>query len=281
MIKIGNANIPQIKIGETQIKKVCCGEDIVWKKVNIFRGETINPNTTFDIRINKDEIATITSGDDCKWAYEYDGDITSIYRIFAPYWNIAYENTHKVIDMTFVDLSKLTKGEDASQGAFSKMKSVQTIILNGDVLLATNSGSIFQNCTGLKNIDGNYYFRRKDQTPKLLGYWDAMYDSCGSLEIIDLSGITDFNPQNTINIFRACRSLSTIYPPQRIYSGFDISYSPITLQSAIAVLNSLQEVQTEQTITFSSHTSALIMADDNAMEKVVEIADLGWNVTLN
>lgn len=61
------------------------------------------------------------------------------------------------------------------------------------------------------------------------------------------------------------------------YAGLE-NFSAV---SACAVLDALQPVTTAQTITFSSYTSALIMDDDTAMEKVMSAMEMGWDIVFN
>lgn len=66
-----------------------------------------------------------------------------------------------------------------------------------------------------------------------------------------------------------------------INQSFDFSLIDFSLKNAIKILDALQPVATAQTITFSSYTSALIMDDDTAMEKVMSAMEIGWNIVLN
>lgn len=62
----------------------------------------------------------------------------------------------------------------------------------------------------------------------------------------------------------------------------DFSDENLSLVSAMSVLDALQSpVGGSQTITFSSATSELLLEDDNAIAKIEDLADIGWNIVLN
>lgn len=65
-----------------------------------------------------------------------------------------------------------------------------------------------------------------------------------------------------------------------IYESLSLAQSPLTLQSAIGILTNLQQV-TNETLTFSATTSALIQADTTAMNLVAQAQSYGWTITFN
>lgn len=67
-----------------------------------------------------------------------------------------------------------------------------------------------------------------------------------------------------------------------IENSISFSQSPLTLQSAINILNALQDLQGgSATITFSSTTSALVQEDTAAMNLVAQAQSFGWTITFN
>lgn len=106
------------------------------------------------------------------------------------------------------------------------------------------------------------------------------FNRCLSLESINISNVI-FDGQ-FFYAFQRCEILKNIIAEgANILKTIEFQDSPLTLQSAINVLDALQPVTTVQTITFSSYTSALIMDDDTAMEKVMSAMGIGWNIILN
>lgn len=58
----------------------------------------------------------------------------------------------------------------------------------------------------------------------------------------------------------------------------DFSSENLSLVSACAVLDALQEITTAQTITFSAYTTSLINASNNALAKVYDTVQKGWTI---
>lgn len=89
------------------------------------------------------------------------------------------------------------------------------------------------------------------------------------------------------NMFRNCTALTTILSCGNIGEiTYPLSFanSPLTLQSAITVLNALQDVTSYggATLTFSSTTKGYINNDATALALVANaVNNLGWTIALN
>lgn len=96
-----------------------------------------------------------------------------------------------------------------------------------------------------------------------------------SIKLPSITNTTD------VNATFANATLLTDVDATFIENSLNMRYSPLTLQSAINVLNALQDVTSYggKTLTFSSSTIALIYNDPTAMSLVDQAQDYGWNVT--
>lgn len=89
----------------------------------------------------------------------------------------------------------------------------------------------------------------------------------------------------TLNSSNSCGATKQLTDVEASYieSSMSFSLSPLTLQSAINILNALQDVTSYggATLTFSSSTSVLVQADTDAMNLVAQAQSLGWTITFN
>ena len=137
--------------------------------------------------------------------------------------------------------------------------------------------------TGGETTGGQYMFhsqsnlRYVDIAPvTFTSYYNYLFSNCTNLiRIKNLPGLASTATANSP--FVGCTSLTTIDASGPISKTLSFADSPLTLDSAKVILNALQIV-TSETLTFSSATCALIQADNDAKQLVVEAIAKGWNV---
>lgn len=258
-IKLGESNISKIMLGDTPINKVMLGDRLVWDGKRRIFGKC-DPNTTFIIRLNGSSIS-VTSDKNGDWVYYTDGiKITSITAFHNGNANLKY------VDFSYCDLSLCR--------AFSQ-------------ILGTNGANINCDIRGLKinpnieNLNMRYFLYRTGvrevgdlSNIKNADLVDAFYSN-GKLTKIE--GLPEMILNNT-NVLHLCENLTTINKSGKIYKGFKLESSPLTLESAIVILDALQPVSTTQTITFSAYTTSLINASNNALAKVYDAVQKGWTI---
>lgn len=289
-IKIGDTEIKAIKFGDTPINKVMLGDRLVWESYsgNIFKGIARNANDTFDIYIN-DGTISVTSDENKKWQYRTTTPLTSL-RILLK-GNKTYS----------VDLSHInTENVKSFYAVFDECYNIHEIKgINGWNTKNVTEMSYFAN--SCKELVGEFDLSRWD-TGRVRGFrsfmsncrrvstvgdisrWDMssaneiryMFKQCMQLDNIGIPTIKE--GLDTSDIFYECKSLSNIINCANIYSSLSFSYSPLTLQSAIKILDALQPVSTPQTITFSAYTTTLINESDVALGKVFDAIRKGWSI---
>jgi hypothetical protein len=194
-----------------------------------------------------------------------------------------------------------------------------TQITNVDLTLpnATDASSMFQHCPNLNNVVVNlpkatsfsYTFgsvtakKIKIIAPSAISFFCVTRWSKGieEIEIVGTENVTSWNlafdscpvvtikgeliiKGNTKDAFIACYKLKNI-SPKSIEVGVSFSYSPLTLESAKAVINALVDYsgtdkEHAHSITFSAQTKALLEAEGNTApngKTWLEYAtDKGW-----
>ena len=200
---------------------------------NIISGTTISEDE-FSIKINGEEEITITPSER-KFRYNLgDREITSMNKMFMDCSNL------EGIDLSSMDKSKVT-----------------------------DLGSMFARCSKLKTINlssPNIY------TVEKVG---NMFGSCESLETLNLRNL-DFSGVKTYSlVFSRCNSLKTIIGPIfGIRGSFGFASCPLlTNESAMVIIEGLEEVEETKTIAFNKSTYNTIT------EEQIKIAnDKNWNV---
>lgn len=268
-IKLGDKDISRIMLGDRPIKKVMLGDRLVWESYqgNIIKGVSTRKNGEMKMIINDTEYIKTTDSEG-NFEFRIDDDITSITQFYTyTYGSYIVELDFSKCKLKFNSFAYLIN----SCGNITKF-----LFPNKKESLTTYSILGFAwGAEKLKSIDLSVFFAGK----KISDMRNA-FNRCLSLESINISNVI-FDGQ-FFYAFQRCESLKNIIAEgANILKTIEFQDSPLTLQSAINVLDALQPVTTVQTITFSSYTSALIMDDDTAMEKVMSAMEIGWNIILN
>lgn len=254
-IKLGDKDISKIMLGDRPIKKVMLGDRLVWHKQGYIIG-TAEPNVNVIIKLNNIQ-RTAHSDADGNFSLKVDYEITSLQSALQE-----SPNDIKSIDFSFVDLSKVINmtlfARNSTVGAIKGLDNLKDAPTSEE----TTYGSIFRETKNLKEIIApNVIFN---------GYY-IFYNS--DIETIKIKGLYLQN----ISAFQGASKLKNI-EIESIEVSSDFSSSPLTLQSAINVLDALQPVTTAQTITFSAYTTSLINASNNALAKVYDAVQKGWTI---
>ena len=218
-------------------------------------------------------------------------------------------NTSKVTDMGYVfsgcwgltsldlsnwDTSKVSNMSDM----FSNCPSLKSLDLsNFDTRNVTNISYMFAQCTSLTSLD----FSNWDTSKVNSMYF--MFNECSSLTSLDLSNFDTSNVTDLMYLFRNCSSLTSLdlsnwdtskvsnmsdmfsncsklsnltlgndWASNSSISSFDLSYSPLTHESAVDVINKLATRSNSPVITFSNQVGLYQSEIDVATNK-------GWSVS--
>lgn len=148
---------------------------------------------------------------------------------------------------------------------------IEIDLRNADLSEVDNFASIANGNGSLERV----YFNKKIELKKGNNFVGMFY-GCRKLKEVDMSMFTlKGNPIN--NAFTQCVSLTDL-KIGNIETTLNIQDSPLTLQSAIGILDALQEVSTPKTITFSAYTTSLINASNTALAKVYDAEQKGWTI---
>lgn len=152
-----------------------------------------------------------------------------------------------------------------------------------------------ENCTTLSYMFMNAYNITKvgifDLTSVVssAGVLDSVFNSCHVLEEIELikTANLEFAPF-PVSMFRNCLILKEIRFEGIIVKGLDIKNSPLSLESAINIINHLKNYKgtsedMSYTVSFSATTLALLDAEGDTASPNGNswrnyISDLGWNL---
>lgn len=149
-------------------------------------------------------------------------------------------------------------------GCYS-LKSVNLSNWNTDNV--TDMGGMFNNCYSLKTLNLSNL-----NTTNLNKIGDAFFQ-CTSLQSLDLSGWNMENVSNFTASFFSCSELKDISGPiYNIKVDLDLSYSPLTKESAEMIIDGLVDVGTTRTLKLKSGVST-------SSEKIAEANAKGWTVT--
>ena len=135
----------------------------------------------------------------------------------------------------------------------------------------TNMGSMFNGCSSLTSLDLSNF-----NTSKVTNMGN-MFNDCSSLTSLDLSNWNTSNVTDMRNIFTFCSKLSNLtlgtdWASNSSISSFDLSYSPLTHESAVDVINKLATRSNSPVIRFSNKVGLYQSEIDVATNK-------GWSVS--
>lgn len=253
-------------LGDRPIKKVMLGDRLVWESYqgNIIKGVSTRKNGEMKMIINDTEYIKTTDSEG-NFEYRIDDDITSITQFYTyTYGSYIVELDFSKCKLKFNSFAYLIN----SCGNITKF-----LFPNKKESLTTYSILGFAwGAEKLKSIDLSVFFAGK----KISDMRNA-FNRCLSLESINISNVI-FDGQ-FFYAFQRCESLKNIIAEgANILKTIEFQDSPLTLQSAINVLDALQPVTTAQTITFSAYTTSLINASNNALAKVYDTVQKGWTI---
>ena len=297
-----------MEVGLVDREKLVYIADAVRKKTGITGGMTLDDiernitsmptadnNAKFDFSVSKsDEIllSYLTTVD-------LSGLDTSNYTSMG---NMFYNFTSvKSLDVSNLDIGKVTSLYNMFNGC-SSLTSLD--LSNFDTSNATNMAGMFNGCSSIETLDlSNFDFSNMSsgQYIGLLGIFNgckslktiklpatvtfkesgiclnSMFYNCSSLTSLDLSGFNTTNVKYMSDMFKNCSKLSNLtlgtnWASNSSISSFDLSYSPLTHESAVDVINKLATRSNSPVIKFSNQVGLYQSEIDVANNK-------GWSVS--
>ena len=187
---------------------------------------------------------------------------TSMYGMFQ------YFKALKNIDVSGFNTSKVTDMSNMFNGCWG----ITSLDLsNFDTSKVTNMNSMFSMCPSLTSLDLSNF-----DTSKVTNMmW--LFHNCDSLTSLDLSNFDTTSVTNMNDMFGNCSKLSNLtlgtdWASNSSISSFDLSYSPLTHESAVDVINKLATRDNSPVITFSNQVGLYQSEIDVATNK-------GWSVS--
>lgn len=185
--------------------------------------------------------------------------------------------------LTSLDVSSFNTSKVKDYPSFSYMfdncNSLKTLDLSNFDFSNTYASSyaglyaMFEGCKSLETIKlpATVTFNKSGIC---MGY---MFSSCSSLTSLDLSGFDTSNVTDMYDMFNSCYkltnlTLSTDWASNSSISSFDLSYCPLTHESAIDVINKLATRDNSPVITFNGAVGLYQSEIDVATNK-------GWSVS--
>ena len=152
--------------------------------------------------------------------------------------------------------------------------SLETIKLPANVTFNKSGVSfmfMFYGCSSLTTLDLSNWNTLNVQ------YMDSMFSECSSLTTLDLSNWNTSNVTDMGNMFEYCSKLSNLtlgtdWASNSGIKSFDLSYCPLTHESAVDVINKLAPRSNSPVITFRSEVGLYQSEIDIATNK-------GWSVS--
>ena len=262
---------------------------------NITSMPTADNNAKFDFSVSK------SSGSLTSYLTTIDlsgldtSNYTSMYNMFSgcsllTSLDVSNFNTSNVTSMAsmFTDCSSLTSLDlsnfDTSKATsmnsmFSDCKSLTTLDLSNFDFSNMSSGQysglngIFNGCKSLKTIKlpATVTFNKSGVS------FANMFSFCSSLTSLDLSNWNTSKVTNMGDMFTFCSKLSNLtlgtnWASNSSISSFNLSYSPLTHESAVDVINKLATRSNSPVITFSNKVGLSQSEIDVATNK-------GWSVS--
>ena len=140
-----------------------------------------------------------------------------------------------------------------------------------DTSNVTNMSFMFQNCNSITSLDVSGF------NTSMVTYMSSMFKDCSSLTSLDLSNFNTSKVSNMSDMFRNCSKLSNLtlgtdWASNSSISSFDLSYCPLTHESAVDVINKLSTRNNSPVITFSNKVYLYQSEIDIATNK-------GWSVS--
>ena len=175
--------------------------------------------------------------------------------------------------LTSLDLSNFDTSNVTNMTAmFDTCRSLTNLyISNFDTSNVTNMGEMFRDSDSLTSLDLSNF-----NTSNVTNMSD-MFNMCSSLTTLDLSSFNTTNVTNMGSMFFNCSKLSNLtlgtdWASNSSIKSFDLSYSPLTHESAIDVINKLATRSNSPVIKFSNAVGLYQSEIDVATNK-------GWSVS--
>lgn len=179
-----------------------------------------------------------------------------------------YLNGIKSLDVSGLNTSKVNN----MSSMFDSCKSLTSLDLsNFDTSNVDTMGFMFSNCQSLTSLDLSSFDTSK------VSNMNFMFNSCESLTSLDLSNWDTIKATNMTYMFSGCRKLSNLtlgtdWASNSSLSSFDLSYCPLTHESAVDVINKLATRSNSPVIKFS--------ADVGLYQSEIDVAtNKGWSVS--
>ena len=172
------------------------------------------------------------------------------------------------LNLSSFDTSKFTGMTDM----FSSCKSLTSLDLSSfDTSNVTTMEEMFYTCSSLTSLNLSS-FNTSNVT-----YMSRMFSSCKSLTSLDLSNFNTSKVTGMTNMFYNCSSLKNLtlgenWASNSEITSFDLSYSPLTHESAVDVINKLATRSNSPVIKFSKAVGLYQSEIDVATNK-------GWSVS--
>ena len=221
---MGWVNINDINHGNS-IEKVYKNEDLKFNKIYPYYFIAINNGTSFTWRLNgtnsntNPQTVSTVANEPIKVSIKVP--LTSCYYMFYNCQNLT------LLDLNNFNTSNVTNMSHMFHFC-SKLTSLD--LSNFDTSEVTNMQSMFANCTSLTSLDLSNFDTSKVTS---MGY---MFNDCNKLTSLNLS--SNFNIGGSIS--RDCSSLTTITGAiSKIVVSLYLHYSPLTVDSAMLIINSL------------------------------------------
>ena len=175
--------------------------------------------------------------------------------------------------LTSLDLSNFNTGNVTNMTAmFDTCRSLTNLdVSNFNTGNVTNMGEMFQICDSLTSLDLSNF-----NTGNVTNM-GAMFRECRSLTNLDLSNFNTSNVTNMGAMFNLCNKLSNLtlgtdWASNSSIKSFDLSYCPLTHESAVDVINKLATRDNSPVIKFSGNVALFQSEIDIATNK-------GWSVS--
>lgn len=181
----------------------------------------------------------------------------------------------ETLDISNFDFSNVKEGSYYGlNGLFNGCTKLSTINFPQTVTFKNSGISLnymFSSCSSLTSLDLSNFDTSNVQ------YMESMFSSCSSLTSLDLSNWNTTNVTNMDNMFSNCYKLSNLtlgtdWASNSSISSFSLSYSPLTRESAVDVINKLATRSNSPVITFSNQVGLYQSEIDVATNK-------GWSLS--
>lgn len=183
----------------------------------------------------------------------------------APEFVSFYGYTGKTLDLSWLDISNVTSMENMFNGC-SRLTSLD--VSGFDTKKVSIFSAFFSNCSNIVSLDLSSF-----NTLNMSNSY-AFFQNCNNLTTIKFNTFHMGSVTYNYNMFGGCSKLTTITGTiTGIKVNLSLSYSPLTRESALVVINGLANTTAAITLTLSATTKALLTDEDKAM-----VTSKGWTL---